>query len=572
MLHRRTGSLDTSNLLGEQLGRSHVKTTLANESDSATRLMLEQQKHSPSYSTLSAVQAAAVEELLGAADLGADAKLELATLLVGVPWACDQHAQRAMGPLSSAEASGPPAGKRRRGQQDYKRFARYFTSPTWSSLTDPSLSPDAKLSVVLQHLLRLGLRLPTEHSLKLVASFWMVVSSRSLDTIDAVSKSMNMKHVKASFDALRFKCQDPVSWVTKLPEKPVELLRDFSALYTSVFTGPESPAAPGINLDVLHAFDLSYTCRGGLKNMVQFGSGTSSAVAVPIARGLGPVGVPCMQEPPQWMAAFMPFLQNMMSTQQRVVELMTKPETSGGHVRSLAALEDRSARHAPLQRTNALALGAGPLVEELVDSPPPKQEQQALASASSAVSLSASSVGGGDASPSGVSTPLALVEARPAPVGTSPSAAQDISAMMSMLAERKAATALASKAAQAKTKSVVPKSKGKAAAKVAAAVDPPSAHLAVPQGKATTAKPSATAKVAAAKHAVAAAAKAKVAATATAAKAKAAAKATASSNAGGRGDSHECKRCWEGKGGAGCLVRLLEVQVGQKGLWTVQAA
>ena len=89
--------------------------------------MLEQHKHSPNYSTLSAVQAAALADMLSTAELGPDLKLELVMLLVTVPWACDDHAQKVMSPLASGDAAAAPTGKRRRALQDYKAFVHYFS-------------------------------------------------------------------------------------------------------------------------------------------------------------------------------------------------------------------------------------------------------------------------------------------------------------------------------------------------------------------------------------------------------------------------------------------------------------
>ena len=61
-------------------------------------------------------------DMLRIVELEPDMKLELLGLLVTVPWACDDHAHRVMGPLASDDAAAAPTGKRRRALQDYKAF------------------------------------------------------------------------------------------------------------------------------------------------------------------------------------------------------------------------------------------------------------------------------------------------------------------------------------------------------------------------------------------------------------------------------------------------------------------
>ena len=309
---------------------------------------------------------------------------------------------------------------------------------------------------MLQFLVRLGLRLPTEHTVKLTASLWMMVSNRSLDTIDTISKTMNFKHVKSTFDNIRLKCPDPVSLIVSLPMKPVELLRDFPGVYAVAFTGTVSPAAvPKINIEVLHAFDLSYSCRGGLKNMVQFGGGTSLA-----SFGSGPAmlrktGSACVpfgfEEQPPWMAASMQFMQSMMNSQQRVIELISSSGASGsgGPVRSLAALEDRCLRQPELQRALPLALVGTAQVEDLVETPP-KQNPHALVRAFSVEGHRAAI----DATVQESETcavlalPTEKVQADD-PIATS--AVQDVADLMFLLQERKEAAAVASKEAKKAT-------------------------------------------------------------------------------------------------------------------------
>ena len=106
------------------------------ESDPTARLMLDQFAKTPNWSTMSAVQASALADMLSTAELEPDRKLELLGLLVTVPWACDEHAHRVMEPLASDDTAAAQRGKRRRALQDYKAFVHYFSESMWESLND----------------------------------------------------------------------------------------------------------------------------------------------------------------------------------------------------------------------------------------------------------------------------------------------------------------------------------------------------------------------------------------------------------------------------------------------------
>ena len=186
--------------------------------------------------------------------------------------------------------------------------------------------------------------------------------------------------------------------------------------------------------------------------MVQFGGGTSlasfgSGPAMPVRAGsvCGPFG---FQEQPPWMAASMQFMQSMMNSQQRVIELISSSGASGsgGPVRSLAALEDRCMRQSALQRALPLALGGTAQVEELVETPP-KQDPHVLGRAFSVEGHRAAI----DAKiqESETCAVLALpTEKVPADDRIATSAVQDVADLMCLLQERREAAAAASKAAK----------------------------------------------------------------------------------------------------------------------------
>jgi hypothetical protein len=114
----------------------------------------------------------------------------------------------------------------------------------------------------------LGLRLPTEPSIKLMTSLWAVVthSEAELLRIDTTVKGVLLAQTKNAFHALRVKLAEPAEWIDNLPEAPIEMSRKFRAIAAAAFPeGTPTPVQPRINLHALWSFDQSFGCRGGGK-------------------------------------------------------------------------------------------------------------------------------------------------------------------------------------------------------------------------------------------------------------------------------------------------------------------
>ncbi len=64
----------------------------------------------------------------------------------------------------------------RRKLQDFTALPRYCSQATWDSLSGATTHAE-KLDAIISLGVRLGLRCPSEHTLKLMCSFWVVVSN-----------------------------------------------------------------------------------------------------------------------------------------------------------------------------------------------------------------------------------------------------------------------------------------------------------------------------------------------------------------------------------------------------------
>ncbi len=394
-------------------------------------MLLEESRTSDHFEKLSKIQAMAVADLISAETetLSNEVKSELAGDVVKLAWAKPDHCGIVLERLVSSEARRAEPARRRRQQQDFRKIYAYLTQAMWDALKNAQSSADAKLSAVLQHALRLGLRLPTEPTSKMLTSIWILSTSEDIGTLDNVSKAIKYKRVKDEFDQLRRKGVDPVVWIEQLPDDPLTFQHKFPAVYEQCF-GRAPPVPPAISPDVIMAFDMSYSCRGGLKQAVPLAASTTSIAVV-----AKPLGVPAMQnvDMGNFQQIAVSFMQQMQTSQQRLIEMIIGNGASSRQV-SLASLHDRAQLNRESFAVPPLrpALPAPAFIEE-VDSPPtvPKYARSA------SLVLPPEQ------------TPALTNGAAEELVAGAAAEHDDVEDMLDMIAARKASNAAAAKAAKA---------------------------------------------------------------------------------------------------------------------------
>jgi hypothetical protein len=301
----------------------------------AARLALENYpKGSPSHKALSKAQSAALREMLGAAVLTAIERADLANIVVAMNWCEPDDGNSVLAALTPGTPMLPP-GKRRRSQQDFLAFCNFGTEALWSQLLGDAPA-SAKLDIVLQWAIGLGLRCPSEHTMKWLCSVWLAVSQTDAELVvmEPVQKKHMFNHTKSVFDSMRKHVADPPVWIDKLPHNPVEFLRDISGIYRLHYGSGGAPVP--VQADLLRkltAFDMSYTCRGGARVLPSqlMGSGSSSSGGV--------MQVPVADSPMERIAnLFMGRIDAMAGAQQRMMELMM----SGGGMDRRGAIQPRS--------------------------------------------------------------------------------------------------------------------------------------------------------------------------------------------------------------------------------------
>jgi hypothetical protein len=219
----------------------------------AARAVLGGQVGQAGHAQFSKLQALAVIDLVNKAQYTAEELSTLSAIVADVPFAPDDRT--AILTAMTAAANGVtslPAGKRRRSQQNYLGFVNYFTDTDWDQLCDVNLESAAKLTLIIAVVLALGLRCPSEHTIKLLCSFYLVVTEDpvSLLRMDPGAKLSMLIYVKSQFQSAVKRVQDPPAWLERLPDTPMELFRDFPAVYTVRF-GTTLLASPArVNMKV----------------------------------------------------------------------------------------------------------------------------------------------------------------------------------------------------------------------------------------------------------------------------------------------------------------------------------
>jgi hypothetical protein len=236
--------------------------TLLKDTPSSTELALEMSK----------IQAAAVCEAVSRECdiMPAETKAEIAELIMLVPWCCAAHAKAALESLKSDITAKP----KRRENQQWEQIFDFLPSSTWALLLDPLVAAPSKLDVLLLHCIRLGARLPSEGSLKVWASIWMLLSSGSPTEAFALAPSTKLamyESVKATFRKMVRKASpiETSDFCIALP-MPVHFAKMYPGLFQQVYSAeppvPWAEACKVVDARLVLEFNSTYGCRGGTDN------------------------------------------------------------------------------------------------------------------------------------------------------------------------------------------------------------------------------------------------------------------------------------------------------------------
>lgn len=170
-------------------------------------------------------------------------------------------------------------------QQSYESIIAYGTSELWDDLVS-DITAAFKLQKILELAFSLGMRCPTEPTIKFICSWWVVSSETDagIRRMTQLQKHTFLMHCKSEINRARKMCPESVVHLLKLPADPIVLLRDAPLLYGAAFKHPAVPVSPRIDVQTIMAFDMSYNCRGGSKHadvqLVSSGASSSASGSV----------------------------------------------------------------------------------------------------------------------------------------------------------------------------------------------------------------------------------------------------------------------------------------------------
>jgi hypothetical protein len=293
----------------------------------AARLILEQHAGQPPFAAMSAVQSTALASVLQSAKgtITAEDAADLMTKVTDIKWACDEDAAAVFQELvpKKQEEMEPSSKRRRRDLQDFEQWHVFGDEAFWQQVQQPGVPMQAKLIHICQRCLSLGLRLPTEHTLKWITAVWISFShsAEAQVSMDGGQKATYLKHAKKVFDNLRRHAPDPQVWMQKLPDDPLEYLRDYPNMYHVVFRCGIKPCQPPFDIMGAQALNQSFGCRGGPGRSFSMTAAAPSTGPRPLELQLSPRrGEASALE--RVASNMMAQMQHMAQAQNRLIELV----------------------------------------------------------------------------------------------------------------------------------------------------------------------------------------------------------------------------------------------------------
>ena len=226
------------------------------------RLLLQEHSSGPSHKAVSAIQMAAILDMVSTQKLTNIDKSAVCEMVLEVNW-YEGHLDKLLGEL--AEDADEPRRAKRRQLQDFMAIAMYGSRQFWDRMMAESTGKDEKLSLLIGLCISLGLRLPSEPTFKLLCSLWMFMSEsrEQLMNFSQQQKTVLLFHVKSEFMRAKRQSPEPHMWVSVLPLSPAAFQREFNTLYAARFAAGSDPIPVPFDTRALHELNSTYTCRGG---------------------------------------------------------------------------------------------------------------------------------------------------------------------------------------------------------------------------------------------------------------------------------------------------------------------
>jgi len=153
---------------------------------------------------------------------------------------------------------------KRRSLQDYTSLVHYPSGAMWADLTSADGGRDNKLLILFNLAASLNMRLPSEYTLKAIASMVLCLMHDNIFDIPGYVKKENYNKVKTGWHKFSRLLPVVCPHIVVLPPSPVKFKENYKSLYDAVFPTPEvAPIAPALDMAKYQMLESSYRCRGG---------------------------------------------------------------------------------------------------------------------------------------------------------------------------------------------------------------------------------------------------------------------------------------------------------------------
>jgi hypothetical protein len=297
-------------------------------------------KGRPNFERVSSSERLKVHSLLLQSRLGTEDLAEVATAVGLARFAsCDEQVLvDAIGDAATSESVVHAVGTgSRTSQQNFEALVHFLPEGVWSLLKDGSVE------AMVEHLIKIGLRNPSEPTF-MTMTLSMLFQSEGLGKVIEMSSDGKLVVLKSIKNLFKSKCKlavQPVQWVQCLPKSPDSFRTQFSALYASAFKSCVAHASPISELGMEQM-------RVGAKMRKTKGS----------VMNLGSLQQPDM--PSQMLAFGQGLMSQMALMQSEIAGLRSNPSVSSasGLASRLSLLDKRGPRQEPLLQLEAPAIGA----------------------------------------------------------------------------------------------------------------------------------------------------------------------------------------------------------------------
>jgi len=182
-----------------------------------------------------------------------------------------------MSATSGAKSAGPVMKAERTSMQSWESLGNFLPSTVWAKLSEGSLD------CLLEFLIRMGLRFPTEPTVATMTLFSLHQSDP--ERLAGMSPEARLAHVRACKQAFKSKCKFeplPKDWVEKLPTSAAEFKESYPSLFAKLYS-TEGPAQcplselalaqmrAGTRLRGLRGQSSAAPVNSGVEMMMQFG-------------------------------------------------------------------------------------------------------------------------------------------------------------------------------------------------------------------------------------------------------------------------------------------------------------